>query len=90
MIRRDKLDGAIYALAGVVMGSRAMVENGATAKALGEVMDFLEYLPPLLATPDDATDAFGAMLAWLAERHPQFDFARARFSDAVPQAWWAG
>lgn len=90
MIRSDKLDGALHALAGVVMRSRAMFENGATPKALAEVMDYLEYLPPMLATPDDATDAFAAMLQWLAERHPQFDFARARFADAVPQAWWAG
>lgn len=89
MIREEKMGGAIYALAGVVMGSRAMVENGASPKALAEVLDFLEYLPPMLATPDDATDAFAAMLTWLAERHPQFDFARARFDDAPP-AWWAG
>lgn len=90
MIRADKLENALYALSGVVVESRAMAANGRSSDELAEVLDWVEYLPPLLAAPEDETDDFRAFLEGLASRYPQFRFALERFDAArPPRAWWA-
>lgn len=90
MIRPDKLDHALYALSGIVVESRAMLENGRPVAEIADVLDFVEYLPPLLATPDDSTDAFRAFLEGLAACHPEFAFVIERFdADRTPHGWWS-
>lgn len=90
MIRSDKLDNALYALSGIVVETRAMAANGRSADELAEVLDWVEYLPPFLAAPDDETDDFRAFLEGLATRYPQFAFALERFdAKKAPEAWWA-
>jgi hypothetical protein len=89
MIRPDKLENALYALSGIVVESHAMAANGRSTDELAEVLDWVEYLPPLLATPDDQTDGFRAFLEGLAARYPQFVFALERFdAPRPPPAWW--
>ncbi len=90
MIPAEKLDSALYALSGVVVESRAMAVNGRSSEQLAEVLDFVEYLPPLLAGPDDETDGFRAFLEALAARYPEFGFALERFdAEQPPRQWWS-
>jgi hypothetical protein len=90
MIRADKLENAIHALEGLLVCSRAMVENGESMEQLAEVLDYAEYLPPLLASPDDRTDEYRGLLESLTARHPAFALALQRFdAPRPPNAWWA-
>jgi hypothetical protein len=90
MIRPDKLEHALYALSGIVVETRAMAANGRSPEELAEVLDWVEYLPPFLAAPQDETDDFRAFLEGLATKYPQFAFALERFDAAQPPAaWWA-
>lgn len=90
MIRADKLENALYALSGVIVESRAMAANGRSPEELAEVLDWVEYLPPILAAPEDETEDFRAFLEGLAARYPQFNFALERFdAPRPPQAWWS-
>jgi hypothetical protein len=88
MIRPEKLENALYALSGIVIESRALASNGRSPDELADVLEFVEYLPPLLATPLDATDEFRAFLESLVARHPEFAFVLERFDAPRPPREW--
>lgn len=89
MIRKEKVGSALYALDGLLFQSRAMAYNQCDHEAIAEVLNFAEYLPTLMACPDDATDEFRGFLEGLSQRYPSFGFVLDRF-DALdpPEAWW--
>ena len=89
MIKPEKQANALYALSAVLCGSRAMACNGADTEAIAEVLDFAEYFPPLLASPDDTTDEFRGVLELLSCKHPALSFSLDRFdAESVPDEWW--
>jgi hypothetical protein len=89
MIRAEKVGNALYALDGLLFQSRAMAYNESDHESIAEVLNFAEYLPTLMACPEDATDEFRGFLEGLSQRHPSFGLVVDRF-DAVetPEAWW--
>ena len=88
MIRNDKLHSALYAFNGLLFGSRAMACNHDDHEAIADVLDFAEYLPILLASPNDTTDEFRFFLEGLSKKHPAFSFVLERFDESPPERWW--
>ena len=88
MIRTEKIDSALYAFSGLLFRSRAMAYNHDDHEAIAEVLDFAEYLPLLLASPEDNTEEFRYFLEGLSAKHPAFGFVLERFDDRPPAGWW--
>lgn len=87
MIRPDKLSNALSALNGILVLARSMAYEGRPGGEIAEVLDVAEYLPRLLAAPEDQTDHFRDVLVTLAGKNSMFQLAVDRFDQIGPQAW---
>jgi hypothetical protein len=92
MIRKEKLDNALFALQGVLICARDLAyrsaKNGGTTVVaeLADILDRAEYLPFLIASTDDETAAFRKALEAIADRHG-CRTAVTRFDGDVPTGW---
>lgn len=85
MIRNDKLNNELCALNAVLIHARALSQEG-TAKQIYGLLDSAEYLPRLIAAPEDETETFRAMIADIADRYG-CAYALQRFDEAMPSVW---
>ncbi len=79
MIRPEKYENALRALNAVLVAARAMAHEGRAHGELAEVLDVAEYLPRLLAEPEERSAEFREQLAGLAAKYPTCTFAVERF-----------
>lgn len=70
---------ALRALQAVLVQLRWLAYQREPHERLAELLDCAEYLPQLLADPDDRTREFRDALADLARRHAGFTLALDRF-----------
>lgn len=87
MVRADKLQSALYALNAVLVVAREMAYEAKPTGDIARVLDIAEYLPALLARPDDRTDEYLAHLVDLANQNDAFRLAVKRFEQAAPSTW---
>lgn len=89
MIRADKVNNALWAMNGLLLQSHALACNHHDHEVLAEVFDFAEYLPNLMASPEDHTDEFRYFLEGISRAHPAFQIVLERFdADSPPAGWW--
>lgn len=87
MITPDKLSNALYALQGLLIRARAMANNEPDkAKELAGLLDYVEYLPSLIARQTDETNTFRATLEEVGKRY-QCAFVLQRFDEPAPPNW---
>jgi hypothetical protein len=87
MVRTDKLPNALYALNAVLVLARSMAYRNQPGNLVADVLDVAEYLPRLLAEPEDRTDEFRGFLVDLAAKNKDFQLAVLRFDREVPTRW---
>lgn len=80
MIQPDKLTSALYAMHLVLVELRSMSFAGEDPGLIGEVLDWAEAMPYLIAQPDeDRTSAFRNHLSGIVEKCPRLGRALAAF-----------
>jgi len=73
MIKEDQLNSALYSIHLILSELRTMAHSGGSACSIGEVLDWLEAMPFLIAKRDeDRTTAFRHHLCGIVEKYPQF------------------
>ena len=87
MIPGIKLNNALAALNAVLVTARSMAYDGRPGKLIATVLDTAEYLPRLLAEPDDRTSEFRENLVGLVAVDPGFNFALERFDNPSLSRW---
>jgi len=87
MVPSTKLNNAFAAINAILVGARAHAQQGGKLEELAEVLDVAEYLPRLLAEPDDRSAEFREQLAGLAAKYPAYTFAVERFDDPKLGRW---
>jgi hypothetical protein len=80
MVKEDRLASALYAMHLVLVELRAMAFAGEDPKCIGEILDWVEAMPFLVANPDeDRTAAFRSHLAGIVEQCGRFRRALVAF-----------
>lgn len=88
MIDPAKSRNSMYALHGLLIQLRACAYHAERMEKIADVLDQIERLPVLIASPADETEAFEAALAALAAEHPEFGIGLARFRvQSIPHGW---
>lgn len=87
MIDPRKLGSAFYALNTVLVLAREMAYDGRSGREIAEVLDIAEYLPKLMAEPEDHTVKFRDFLEQLVSKDRRFGLALERFDNVVPPRW---
>lgn len=88
MIRKGKWHNALAALNSVLVVARAMAYERRNHEELANVLDVGEYLPLLIAGPNDETDFFRATIVGLVAIDERFNMAVEKF-DGTEFAWRA-
>ena len=92
MIRRGKLDSALFALQGVLICARQLAyrcaKSGESTEILelADMMDRAENLPFLLASGNDETTGFRSALEAIAKRHACQSVV-TKFDGPAPTGW---
>jgi hypothetical protein len=92
MIRKEKLDSALFALQGVLICARQLAYRCANSGGSNEVlnlvdiMDQAEHLPFLIASNDDETTTFRKALEAISNRHG-CNSVVAKFDGPAPAGW---
>lgn len=82
MISGEKHQKALIALNKILVTLRWLVGQGDKEKEyLYKLLDWTEYLPLLIADPEDKTERFHQALRDLAENFPEFNRALAVFEE---------
>ena len=88
MVSGEKFSNALRSLNHVLVLVRAMAYDRADHGDIADALDIAEYLPRLLASPEDQTAEFRACLADLGNRWPDFNGAVEYFdSPTVDERW---
>jgi len=87
MVRDDKFNSALAAINAVLVTARMMAHERRDHDQIARVLDVAEYLPRLLADPEDRTEAFRETLVGLAIIDPAFNFALERFDNQELGRW---
>ncbi|WP_069471337.1 hypothetical protein [Candidatus Marithrix sp. Canyon 246] len=69
MIKKEKLNNALYALQALMVHARSMAHEKVDHKLLAELLDDVEELPRLIAVAEDKTDDFKSALTDLSEQY---------------------
>jgi hypothetical protein len=88
MVSSDKFPNALRSLNHVLVLARGMAYEGADNRDIGDALDIAEYLPRLLASAEDQTEAFRACLIDLGSRWPAFNRALAYFDGPTIDTLW--
>lgn len=87
MIKENKQNNSLAALNAVLVIARAMAHEGCPMEQLIVVLDVAEYLPRLIAAPEDKTDEFREVLFDLVNLDERFGFALERFDSQDVGRW---
>lgn len=87
MIEPTRMNNALAAVNAVLVATRAMAYEKRSHEELAEILDVAEYLPRLLADPEDKTAEFREQIAGLATKYPSFTFAVERFDNPDLGRW---
>lgn len=69
VIRKDKLDNALYALQGVLIFARKMAYENKAHKEIADILDTAEYLPYLIFNDRDETENFRNHLLDIVDKY---------------------
>jgi len=87
MIREDKQQAALAAINAALVMTRHLSQDSSAGHQVAEVLDAIEYLPRLLADPQDRTDAFRQVLTDLIRLDGSFGLALHRFDTVTAYTW---
>jgi hypothetical protein len=87
MVDPKRINNALAAVNAVLVAARAMAYDKRPHAELAEVLDVAEYLPRLLAEPEDRSAEFREQLAGLASKYPSFGVAVDRFDRTDLPPW---
>lgn len=85
MIRPDELQNALYAFQGALVKARTLAYDAQNA-SLARLLDHSEYLPRLMAEPEDCTESFRSTLSEVAQGFSS-QFVLDRFDEPLPTKW---
>jgi len=87
MIAETKKTQALGALNWVLVQLRTLAARDTPGRELAELLDLAEYLPRLMADPEDRTIEFRDVLLDFVRRREDFRLALDRFEAAADQRW---
>jgi hypothetical protein len=79
MIQQDKLQNAMFSMSRLLAICRSMALFSDNVKSLSAALDIAEYLPRLIAEPEDNTDVFRQNLEDLVRIDGRFGAALESF-----------
>jgi hypothetical protein len=79
MVRAEKLNGALYAINGILIIARLMAYENDRHERIAELLDIAELLPMLLRDSKDNTEFFRELLVGCSEQFPKTTLALQRF-----------
>ena len=87
MIAESKKTQALGALNWVLVQLRTLAVRDTPGRELAELLDLAEYLPRLMADPEDRTIEFRDVLLDFVRRREDFRLALDRFEAAADRPW---
>jgi hypothetical protein len=86
MINVKKFENAMYAMQGLLVKARDMAYKNEDNEKLARLLDYLEYLPKLVATPEDKTDVFTSVICEIVEVF-ELNYIGERYNNKIPEVW---
>lgn len=87
MLTAARMNNGLAAINAVLVAARSMAHEGRSHDELADVLDVAEYLPRLLAEPEERSSEFREQLVGLAAKYPTCAFAVERFDEPNLGRW---